>query len=167
MSTKKINLQRLRRLINEEIAAVVVNETVDHKNISSVVGVVSKLLAAVEGFKKKAPPAAVNAVTPHLSNLEKVLEDMMSSPASYVPMPKKEPKKVTLKAVKAEGKLRETGNDYPSEMEVPGMNEPCSYCGSENTEQLDDVPSMAGYGHDSGVRCLDCKKITWSGPEMS
>jgi hypothetical protein len=76
-------------------------ESVDHKSISDVVNVASKLLAAVEGFKEKAPPAAINAVTPHLGELEKVLENMVGSPGSYVPTPKKEPKKVSLKAVKA------------------------------------------------------------------
>jgi len=100
MTTAKINLQQLRRIIKEELEAATVNEVVDHKSINSVVGVASKLLAAVEAFKEKAPPAAINAVTPHLSQLEKVLENMVSSPGSYVPQPKKEPKKVSLKAVK-------------------------------------------------------------------
>lgn len=100
MTTPKISLTQLRRLIREE--AVALTEEVDHKSINSVVGVASKLLAAVESFKEKAPPAAINAVTPHLSQLEKVLENMVSSPGSYVPRPKKEPQKVTLKAVKGE-----------------------------------------------------------------
>jgi hypothetical protein len=99
--TTKINLQQLRRIIKEELSAV--NESVDHKSINSVVSVASKLLAAVEGFKEKAPPAAINAVTPHLSELEKVLENMVSTPGAYVPQPKKEPKKVSLKAVKTDG----------------------------------------------------------------
>lgn len=98
MANAKITLPQLRRLIREEAAAM--HEVVDHKSINSVVGVASKLLAAVESFKEKAPPAAINAVTPHLSELEKVLENMVSSPGSYVPMPKKEPKRVSLKAVK-------------------------------------------------------------------
>lgn len=76
-------------------------EAVDHKSINSVVTVASKLLAAVEGFKEKAPPAAINAVTPHLGELEKMLENMVSNPGSYVPAPKKEPKKVSLVAKKA------------------------------------------------------------------
>lgn len=97
MANPKITLPQLRRLIREEL-----KEAVDHKSINSVVGVASKLLAAVEQFKEKAPPAAINAVTPHLSELEKVLENMVSSPGSYVPMPKKEPKKVSLKAVKGD-----------------------------------------------------------------
>lgn len=100
MTTPKISLLRLRQLISEEVEKAAVNEQVDHKSIQSVVSVASKLLAAVEGFKEKAPPAAINAVTPHLGELEKVLENMVSTPGSYVPQPKKEPKKVSLKAVK-------------------------------------------------------------------
>lgn len=81
-----------------------VHEAVDHKSINSVVGVASKLLAAVEAFKEKAPPAAINAVTPQLGQLEKTLENMVSTPGSYVPVPKKEPKHVSLKPVKSESK---------------------------------------------------------------
>lgn len=98
MANPKITLEQLRRLIREEA----MKETVDHKSINSVVGVASKLLAAVEAFKEKAPPAAINALTPHLSEIEKNLENMVSSPGSYVPVPKKEPKKVSLKAVKGD-----------------------------------------------------------------
>lgn len=100
MTTPKIGLLRLRQLIKEETKTI--DEAVDHKSINSIVAVASKLLAAVEGFKEKAPPAAVNAVTPHLSELEKVLENMLSSPGSYVAKPKIEPKTVSLKAVKKE-----------------------------------------------------------------
>ena len=95
----KIGLLRLRYLIKEELSSV--KEAVDHKSISDIVAVASKLLAAVEGFKEKAPPAAVNAVTPHLGELEKVLENMLSNPGSYVARPKKEPKKVSLAAKKS------------------------------------------------------------------
>jgi hypothetical protein len=101
MTTPKISLLRLRQLIKEELAQGAVNEQVDHKSINAVVGVASKLLAALEGFKEKAPPAAINATTPHLGELEKVLENMLSAPGSYVPQPKKEPKKVSLKPAKA------------------------------------------------------------------
>jgi len=98
--TPKVSLVRLRQMIVEEIQAV--NEQVDHKTINGIVGVASKLLAAVEAFKEKAPPPAINATTPHLGELEKVLENMLSSPASYVPRIKKEPKKVSLSAKKGD-----------------------------------------------------------------
>jgi len=92
--TPKVTLERLKEIIAEEVRTV--NEQVDHKTINSIVGVASKLLAAVESFKEKAPPAAINACTPHLGELEKVLENMLSTPASYVPRVKKEPKVVSL-----------------------------------------------------------------------
>ena len=94
----KISLERLREIIKEEVA---INEQVDHGGIRDIVISASKLLAAVEGFKEKASPSAINAVTPHLGALEKVLEDMVSSPGSYVVKPKAEPKKVSLKPVKS------------------------------------------------------------------
>lgn len=102
MTTPTITARRLRQIIKEELLQQVdLNEQVDHKSINAVVNVASKLLAAVDQFKEKAPPAAINAVTPHLAELEKVLENMVSTPGSYVPVPKKEPKKVSLKPAKA------------------------------------------------------------------
>ncbi len=98
MSKHKITVEKLVALIQDERSKM--SESVDHKGINSIVGVASKLLAAVEAFKEKAPHDAINAVTPYLSELEKVLENMVSSPGSYVPVPKKEPKRVSLKAVK-------------------------------------------------------------------
>ncbi len=109
MTAPKISLLRLRQLVKEEIEQNnSVNEAVDHKGINSIVTVASKLLAAVEGFKEKAPPAAINALTPHLAEVEKMLENMVSSPGSYVPTPKKEPKTVSLRATKTEGRLKES-----------------------------------------------------------
>lgn len=99
--TTPIKLQRLREIINEEVTrSTALVEFVDHKGISDVVAIASKLLDAMEAFKEKAPPAAVNAVTPHLSEMEKVLENMVSSPGSYVTAPVKEPQHVSFKAVK-------------------------------------------------------------------
>lgn len=96
--TPQISLDRLREIVKEELA--VMNEQVDHAAIKDVVTHASKFLAALEAFKKNAGPAAINGVTPHLMALEKTLEDMVSTPSSYVTKPKAEPKKVSLKAVK-------------------------------------------------------------------
>lgn len=102
MTTPKISLVKVREIIREELeAARSVNEVVDHNGIRDIVTIASKLLAAVEGFKDKASPAAINAVTPHLAEIEKTLENMMSSPGSYVATPKKEPQKVSLKPAKS------------------------------------------------------------------
>jgi hypothetical protein len=88
----------MRQLVMEELAKI--DESVDHKSINSIVTVASKLLAAIETFKEKAPHAALNAVTPHVSELENVLENMLSSPGSYVPKQRIEPKRISLKSTK-------------------------------------------------------------------
>lgn len=97
-----ISKDRLRAIVKEEIAKAKLErkmqEGVDHKSINSIVTVASKLLAAVEAFKERAPHAAINAVTPHLAEIEKALENMVSSPGSYVPQLKKEPQRVSLKS---------------------------------------------------------------------
>jgi hypothetical protein len=100
LKVSKININDLRKIINEEISNL--NEAVDHAGIRDIVNGASKLLAAVEAFKKTAPHSAINAVTPHITELEKTLEDMVSTPGSYVPKQKIEPKKVSLKAVKSQ-----------------------------------------------------------------
>lgn len=95
----KITEKDLRKIVKEELESL--QEQVDHNAIKDVVTGASKLLAAVESFKGTAPPAAVNALTPNLDHVQKVLEDMLSTPGSYVPKPKVEPKKVSLRPVKA------------------------------------------------------------------
>jgi len=112
MPAPSITAQRLRTIVSEELRRL--GERVDHKGISSVVAVASKLMEAIESFKEKAPPAALNAVTPHVSALERSLEDMVSSPGSYVQVPRREPQRVSLKAAHAEGRVAEsTGEAGP------------------------------------------------------
>jgi predicted nucleic acid-binding protein len=93
---KKITLPRLQKIISEEIK-IYMNEAVDHEAIREIVNGASKLLAAVESFKETATQSMTNAVTPHIDELEKVLENMVSSPGSYVPKEKPIVKKVSLK----------------------------------------------------------------------
>ena len=100
MTTPKISLVRLRQIIKDELVQNSVNEVVDHNGIRDIVTIASKLLAAVEDFKEKGSPAAINAVTPHLGEIEKTLENMVSAPGSYVAAPKKEPQMVSLKPAK-------------------------------------------------------------------
>jgi len=100
MTTPKISLVRLRQIIQSELAEHTVNETVDHNGIRDIVTIASDLLAAVEDFKENASPAAINAMTPHLGEIEKTLENMVSAPGSYVVVPKKEPQMVSLKPSK-------------------------------------------------------------------
>lgn len=98
-SQNQISRERLQQIIKEELAKTL-DEAVDHAGIRDVVTGASKLLAAVEAFKATAPHAAQNAVVPHITELERVLEDMVSSPGSYVEKPKVQPKMVSLKPAK-------------------------------------------------------------------
>lgn len=99
MRITKLKIGDIRRIVNEEYSAL--NEQVDHESIKDVVTGAQKLLAAVENFKATAPHAAINAVTPSIDTLEQVLEDMLSTPGSYVQKQKPTLKKVTLKPVKS------------------------------------------------------------------
>lgn len=95
----KISINDLKAMINEEIALF--SEQVDHAAIKDVVTVAQKLLSSIESFKSTAPPAAINAVTPHLDQIAQTLENMVTTPGSYVQAPRREPQRVTLKAAKA------------------------------------------------------------------
>ena len=94
----KINEDRLREIIAEELKNI--NEEVDHEGVRTVVNGASKLLKAIGAFKGDSTGAMTNAVTPHLDAILKALENMVSTPASYVDKPKVEPKRVKLRAVK-------------------------------------------------------------------
>ena len=100
----KITLPRLRKIIVEELSATV-NEQVDHVGMRTVASKASELLEAIEEFREEATTTMQHAVTPHLAELEKILENMVSTPASYVEKKKVEPKKVSLKPVKAKKAL--------------------------------------------------------------
>lgn len=101
---KSIELKKLRQIIKEELAAI--NE-VDHSGIRDVVNVASKFLSAVEQFEADAPEHLKGTLSPHLDNIRTALEDMVSTPGSYVAKVKAEPKMVSLRPVKTEGALKE------------------------------------------------------------
>lgn len=93
---KKITVPQLKRIIAQEIKSTL-QEAVDHEGIREVVNGASKLLAAVEAFKDVASPSMINALTPHLTDIEKTLESMVSNPGSYIQKQKPVAKKVSLK----------------------------------------------------------------------
>lgn len=97
---KKITMPQLKKIIGEELR-LSLKEAVDHASIREVVNDASKLLAAVEAFKKSANGSMMNALTPQISDIEKVLEDMVSTPGSYVEKQKTKPQKVSLKPAKS------------------------------------------------------------------
>ena len=95
-----ITLPRLKKIIEEELLRSV-NEGVDHASIREVVNTASKLLAAVEAFKEAANGPMTSALTPHVDKIAVMLEDMVSTPGSYVEKKKVEPKMVSLRPVKS------------------------------------------------------------------
>jgi molecular chaperone GrpE (heat shock protein) len=102
MTQKKINVNDLRRIINEEVTSLAeaTKSQSIHAAKAAVSGAASKLLDAIESFKETASPAALGEVTAYLSSLEKVLDHMTDSPGAYVEKPKVEPRMVSLKPVK-------------------------------------------------------------------
>lgn len=92
-----INKQRVRELIIEEMQKL--KEDVDHEGISDVVTAASRLLGGVKKFKEAATGQMTHAVTPHLDKLQRVLEDMIQTPGSYVKRVVKQPKVVSLRPV--------------------------------------------------------------------
>jgi hypothetical protein len=95
----QITLPRLKAIIAEELKTSL-EEAVDHASIREVVNGASKLLAAVETFQETANGPMLNAMTPALGQIAQALEDMVSTPGSYVEKKKAEPQKVSLKPVK-------------------------------------------------------------------
>jgi len=97
--SKQITLPRLRNIIAEELAASM-QESVDHASIREVVNGASKLLASVEAFRESANVTMSNSLIPHLDAIALTLEDMVSSPGSYVEKKKAEPQRVSLQPAK-------------------------------------------------------------------
>lgn len=95
MANPKITLPQLRRLIREEAKAQAI-----HKAKAAVSSAAGDLMDAINKFKEKATPEAMNAVAPHIDALWKVLDHMNDAPGAYIQTPKLEPKVVSLKAVK-------------------------------------------------------------------
>lgn len=94
-ASPQVSMTDLKRIIKEEIGAL--TEKVDHSSIKTIVTNASELLEAIESFKEKAGVTAVNAVSPGINQLEQILEDMLSSPGSYVQKAKRLPQKISFK----------------------------------------------------------------------
>lgn len=92
------------RVTFKEITNIVINELknqrlfednngVDHKQINLIVTTASKLSSAIDDFKSKAPEAIAHSVTQQLSDIKKLLDNMVTNPGSYIVRQKK---KITL-----------------------------------------------------------------------
>lgn len=79
----KITIPQLQKIVYEEIKQSM-REGIDHASIRDVVNAASKLLAALEAFKKDANGAMTNALVTHIEPMEATLSDMVSTPGSYV-----------------------------------------------------------------------------------
>lgn len=92
-----ISKERLRKIVAEEIDRL--RETVDHEGAKIVVTESSKLLKALNQFKENATGQMIGSTVPHVDTLIATLEQMISSPASYVDKQKPEVKTVKLRKV--------------------------------------------------------------------
>lgn len=100
MTQSKLNLKDLRKIIKEELLnEAQAKKQALHAAKAALSTAASGLLDAIEKFKEGATPSAMNAMMPHLGEIEKVLDHMTDAPGAYVSVPKAEPQKVTLKAV--------------------------------------------------------------------
>lgn len=100
MKTAKVQIseEHLRKLVAEELRALQ-REQVDHEGVKTVVTAASKMLKAAGAFKESANVAMTNALTPGLDQIIETLEAMVNNPASYVDVPKVEPRRIKLRQV--------------------------------------------------------------------
>lgn len=97
MKEVSITRDRLKQIVVEEYQKLLSEATIDHASIKDIVAAASKLLTAVEHFRAKASPTMMSSVGVSLDKVEKVLEDMVATPGSYVVVPKKVRQRVSLK----------------------------------------------------------------------
>lgn len=99
--TKKLDSKSLKTTIALQKAALF--ENMNSAEAKSLFTSVTDLYDEISEFEEEAPPAAINALTPHLKNIKDTLEQIMQNPMSYVTAPKsaKPQQKVTLKPVKS------------------------------------------------------------------
>lgn len=95
--TVSVNIakDRLRKIVAEELRAL--SENVDHEQVADVVSTASKMLKALEQYKKDANAAMLNSTQSLVDEFKTGLERMVSQPSSYVDRPVKSVKKVSLR----------------------------------------------------------------------
>jgi hypothetical protein len=98
--SKKLNSKTLQDEITIQRTNIV--ENMNSAEAKALFSSVADLYEEISEFENEVPPAAVNALTPHLKKVKDVLELMMQNPMSYVTDLKKQKisQKVTLKPVK-------------------------------------------------------------------
>lgn len=91
MKKYSISVSTIKKIINEEL---------NHVEIKTVVDNASELLSAINDFTESASSTALNALTPQLDSMKKVLNDMLHTPSSYVEKKKKEKVHISFKPTK-------------------------------------------------------------------
>lgn len=95
----KLTEKQLRDLILSEVKKLTEDaDVLDPAAIKNVVVLAEKLLSAVNAFMSTASDD-MKAALPHLDECKKTLENMLSSPSSYVTKPTPVAKKISFKAV--------------------------------------------------------------------
>lgn len=94
----KIGLDVLRNIIREEMQSLA--EGLDHDSASKQASAASKLLNAIDAFKKASTEKMKSEVDDSISQLEQTLNRVVASPLQYVDTTKPPIKKVTLKPQK-------------------------------------------------------------------
>jgi len=78
----KIDLKKLQESINKN--AQVIYESLNTAEAKSLYVLVVDLYEEINAFEKEAPPAALNALSPHLQQVQSMLENMLREPLNYV-----------------------------------------------------------------------------------
>lgn len=78
----KINLKKLQENINKN--AQVIYESLNTAEAKNLYVLVVDLYEEINSFEKEAPPAALNALSPHLQQVQSMLENMLREPLNYV-----------------------------------------------------------------------------------
>lgn len=84
----KINLKKLQENINKN--AQVIYESLNTAEAKSLYVLVVDLYEEINAFEKEASPAALNALSPHLQQVQSMLENMLREPLNYVSRPEED-----------------------------------------------------------------------------
>lgn len=94
----KIELNRLKEIIQEEVTLLREGESED--SAAKIMSTSTKLLKAIETFKKSASEVAKSELGTNLETVERVLKRIASSPMQYIDQTKPPTKKVSLRPQK-------------------------------------------------------------------
>jgi len=78
----RVNLRKLQKTINKD--ASLIYESLNTAEAKKLYGLVVDLYEEINSFEKDAPPAAINALSPHLKQVHSMLENMLKEPMNYV-----------------------------------------------------------------------------------